>query len=248
MALKFKLASLEGIAEDVQKLYKKVADGSYQLDLEGAPAGGGDDLAGLKAKVQELLDEKKTEQQKRKQAEDEAARIKAEADLEAAKKKGNIDEITKSLRDMHAAELAKKDEVINSLNGTVTEITVGAKAQELAAKLAKSPEVIPGLLPHIRSRLSVEVAEGKHTVRVMGDDGKPSALTIDEFEAHLKTVPYLQPLIIGSRASGGGNNGGGGGAIPSGLFRDKMTPTEKATFLKEHSQEEYFALPKSAEK
>jgi len=96
--------------------------------------------------------------------------------------------------------------------------------------------------------LSVEVIDGKHSGRVMGEDGKPSALTIDEFEAHLKTVPYLQPLIIGSRASGGGNNGSGGGTIPTGLFRDKMTPEDKVKFLSEHTQTEYLSLPRSTDK
>ena len=42
---------------------------------------------------------------------------------------------------------------------------------------------------------------------VIGQDGKPSALTIDELKAEFTSNPAFAPVIAGSKATGGGASG-----------------------------------------
>lgn len=65
MTLKFQLDSLEGVDESVAALYVEKG-GKFVLGIEGLPQH--EDVTGLKAKVEELLGEKKA----RREAEDKA--------------------------------------------------------------------------------------------------------------------------------------------------------------------------------
>ena len=70
-------------------------------------------------------------------------------------------------------------------------------------------------MPHIRARLSVDIRDGQPQTVVIGQDGKPSALTLDELKAEFASNQAFAPVIASSRASGGGASGGsgkGGGA------------------------------------
>mgnify|MGYP001092409499 CR=1 FL=1 len=77
--LKFQLDSLDGVDEAVRALYTE-KDGKFVLGIEGLPQQ--EDVSGLKAKVDELLGEKKLAEKKAREAE-EAARLERE---EAARK------------------------------------------------------------------------------------------------------------------------------------------------------------------
>ena len=89
MTLKFQLDSLEGVEESIQGLYVE-KDGKFVLGIEGLPQQ--EDVTGLKAKVEELLGEKKAAEKARREAEEKA---RAEAE-EAARKSGNVEELEKS--------------------------------------------------------------------------------------------------------------------------------------------------------
>ena len=207
MTLKFQLDSLEGVDESIQALYVE-KDGKFVLGIEGLPQP--EDVSGLKSKVQELLDEKKAEAEKRKAAEDQA-RLDRE---EALRKSGNVEELEKSWSEKYArreAELSGQLESTNAtLQGQIRDLTVGRTATEIATTLA-----IPGsskaLLPHIERRLSVEQRDGKPTVVVLDAAGKLSAATLDELKAEFTNDPAFGPLIAGSKASGGGAGGAGKG-------------------------------------
>ncbi len=100
MTLKFQLDSLEGVDESIQALYVE-KDGKFVLGIEGLPQP--EDVSGLKSKVQELLDEKKAEAEKRKAAED-RARLDRE---EALRKSGNVEELESlGRRSTRAAKLS----------------------------------------------------------------------------------------------------------------------------------------------
>ncbi|MGO5535739.1 hypothetical protein PGK06_011035 [Acinetobacter baumannii] len=198
--LKYELENLDGVEESVKSLYEE-KDGKYVLKIEGIPQPQNDD--GLRKKVDELLAEKKAEQQKRKEAEEQAA-------LEHARKKGDIDALEKSWGDKLAA---RETELLNekqSLEAQVYKLTVGSKATELAAKLA-----VPGsdsvLLPHISNRLQVETVDGEIKIRVLDLQGKPSALSIEDLEKEFRANEAFKPLIRASNASGSGASGGQGG-------------------------------------
>ena len=83
--LKFELDSLEGLDEAHKSFYEE-KDGKYTLKVDGLPQPNSEELEGLRKNRDELLAEKKAEQQKRKEAE-EKARKDAE---ENAKKTGDI--------------------------------------------------------------------------------------------------------------------------------------------------------------
>jgi len=89
MTLKFQLDSLEGVDESIQSLYVE-KDGKFVLGIDGLPQQ--EDVTGLKAKVEELLGEKKAAEKARREAEEKA---RAEAE-EAARKSGNVEELEKS--------------------------------------------------------------------------------------------------------------------------------------------------------
>lgn len=207
MTLKFQLDSLEGVDESIQALYVE-KDGKFVLGIEGLPQQ--EDVSGLKSKVQELLDEKKAEAEKRKAAEDQA-RLDRE---EALRKSGNVEELEKSWSEKYArreAELTGQLESTNStLQGQIRDLTVGRTATEIATTLA-IPGSAKALLPHIERRLSVEQRDGKPTVVVLDAAGKLSAATLDELKAEFTNDPAFGPLIAGSKASGGGAGGAGKG-------------------------------------
>lgn len=207
MTLKFQLDSLEGVDESVAALYVE-KDGKFVLGIEGLPQP--EDVSGLKSKVQELLDEKKAEADKRKAAE-EQARLDRE---EALRKSGNVEELEKSWSEKYArreAELTGQLESTNStLQGQIRDLTVGRTATEIATTLA-IPGSAKALLPHIERRLSVEQRDGKPTVVVLDAAGKLSAATLEELKAEFTNDPAFGPLIAGSKASGGGAGGAGKG-------------------------------------
>ena len=205
--LKFTLDSLEGVDDSVKALYTE-KDGKYVLGIEGLPQP--EDVSGLKAKVDELLGEKKAAEKKAREAE-EAARLERE---ELARKSGNVEELERSWSEKYArreAELSGQLESTNSsLQNQIRDLTVGRTATDIATTLAV-PGSAKALLPHIERRLSVEQRDGKPTVVVLDQNGKLSAATLDELKAEFTNDPAFGPLIAGSKASGGGAGGAGNG-------------------------------------
>ncbi|MGV8567596.1 MAG: hypothetical protein ACWA7E_06140 [Pseudomonas asiatica] len=215
MTLKFQLDSLEGVEESVAALYVE-KDGKFVLGIDGLPQQ--EDVTGLKAKVEELLGEKKAAEKARREAEEKA---RAEAE-EAARKSGNVEELEKSWSEKYNRREAELTGTLESeranLQGQIRDLTVGRTATEIATALAV-PGSAKALLPHIERRLSVEQRDGKPTVVVLDAAGKLSAATLDELKAEFTNDPAFGPLIAGSKASGGGAGGAGkGGGAAKGNF------------------------------
>lgn len=203
---KYQLDSLDGLDEGARAFYEE-KDGKFQLKVEGIPQG--EDVSGLKAKIDELLSEKKTEAEKRKQAEENARK----AAEEAARKNGDVEALENSWRE----KLTKREQELlserESLASQIKELTVGRAATDLAAELAVQGSA-KALLPHLQARLSMDIRDGKPTVVVLDANGKPSAATLEELKAEFVNDPAFAPLIVGSKASGSGASGAkpGGGA------------------------------------
>ncbi len=70
----------------------------------------------------------------------------------------------------------------------------------------------------------MELREGVPVTVVIGLDGKPSAMTIEELKAELAATQVLAPLIAASKAAGGGASGGGngGGAAKKAITRTQF--------------------------
>ncbi|WP_434575055.1 hypothetical protein J3P88_10325 [Pseudomonas sp. Z3-6] len=205
--LKFQLDTLEGVDEAVRALYTE-KDGKFVLGIEGLPQQ--EDVSGLKAKVDELLGEKKLAEKKAREAE-EAARLERE---EAARKSGNVEELERSWTEKFNRREAELNGMLEQERGTLStqirDLTVGRTATDIASALA-IPGSAKALLPHIERRLSVEQRDGKPVVVVLDQQGKLSAATLDELKAEFANDTAFAPLIAGSKASGGGAAGAGGG-------------------------------------
>lgn len=145
MTLKFQLDSLEGVEESIQGLYVE-KDGKFVLGIEGLPQQ--EDVTGLKAKVEELLGEKKAAEKARREAEEKA---RAEAE-EAARKSGNVEELEKSWSEKYNRREAELSSALeserNTLQGQIRDLTVGRTATEIATALAV-PGSAKALLPHL---------------------------------------------------------------------------------------------------
>jgi len=211
--LKFQLDTLDGVDEAVRALYTE-KDGKFVLGIEGLPQQ--EDVSGLKAKVDELLGEKKAAEKKAREAE-EAARLERE---ELARKSGNVEELERSWTEKFTRREAELTGTLEqeraTLSGQIRDLTVGRTATDIASALAVQGSA-KALLPHIERRLSVEQRDGKPVVVVLDAQGKLSAATLDELKAEIANDAAFAPLIAGSKASGGGAGGaGGGGGAPKG--------------------------------
>lgn len=207
MGLKYQLDTLDGLDDSVKSLYTE-KEGKFVLGIEGLPQP--EDVSGLKAKVDELLGEKKAAEKARKDAE-ELARLERE---EAARKSGNVEELEKSWSEKYNRREAELNGMLEQERGTLStqirDLTVGRTATDIASALA-IPGSAKALLPHIERRLSVEQRDGKPVVVVLDQQGKLSAATLDELKAEFANDTAFAPLIAGSKASGGGAAGAGGG-------------------------------------
>ncbi|KZX63189.1 hypothetical protein A3710_17220 [Stutzerimonas frequens] len=215
--LDFERDSLEGLDEGLHGFYEEKG-GKYQLKVQGIPQG--EDVSGLKAKLEELLGESKAAKAKAREAEEAAKK----AEEERARKAGDVEALENSWKE----KLTKREQELlserESLASQIKELTVGRAATDLAAELAVQGSA-KALLPHLQARLSMDIRDGQPTVVVLDANGKPSAATLEELKAEFVNDPAFAPLIVGSKASGSG----AGGAKPgSGAASDSNTKAEAA--------------------
>ena len=214
MALKFKLKSLEGLDETTAKLYTKIGE-EFVLAVDDLPQQ--EDTSGLKAKNAELLAKLK-EQKDAKAAADKAAQ---EAADEAARKVGDVAALEKSWGEKLAKREAELTALNDSMSGSLKTMLVDNVAQAMASEISVSPTL---MMPHIKSRLSVEVQDGKHITRVLDAAGKPSAATIDDLKKEFIGNEAFSAVIIGSKATGGQapkTGAQGGGAAGGDTLKDR---------------------------
>lgn len=201
MAIKRKVNKTEydALSDANKVLYveNKSRAGEYILDIDG------DTDNELKTALEAIKAEKRELAAKLKALED-AAEIEAEkknkgsgdiAALEASYK-AKLDKLT---MEAQAALDAKNSYIRNQLVDNV--------AMSIASELSKSPKV---LLPHIKARITADLDGDAPSTKVLGADGKLSALTLDDLKKEFKSNPDFAGVIIGNKASGGdaGNVGG----------------------------------------
>lgn len=214
--------------DDTQKAFYEAKGDDYQFTVEGLP-----DVSGMQAKMQELLDERKRDQQARKEADEKA---KKDADA-AARARGDIEALDKSWGEKLAAEQAAHAATRQRYLGQVQDLTVNKTAQELATKLFG--EGAGPLLHNVSSRLELEEAEsGDLKVRVKGRDGTKSAVTLEELEKEFRNDKAFAPFLVQTRAtgpSGATDKGTGPSSISS---KDNgMSEEERLRLFKENPQE-----------
>lgn len=191
--MKFKItkAQFDAMTDEQKAMYKPAGEG-FQLAIEGLP-----DFDGMQSKLDKLLDEKKKGDEAKTQAE-KTAQEEAE---KAARLSGDIAALDKSwgeklkqAQDAHQADKARYGSKLN-------ELMVGNVAQQLAAKLFGANAGV--LEHHVKSRITLEEGEnGEFKTRVLGLDGKPSALTTDDLEKEFSGNKTFAPFLVTTKAQG----------------------------------------------
>jgi hypothetical protein len=208
MALKKKItkAEFDKLSKDLQSEYVEDGEG-YRLDVDGE-----EDTGALKRAKDRETQLRKDAEKKAKELEDKLAEI----DGNDARKKGDIETLEKQWKEKHQKEIEKLKtehetekttltERIGKYEGNIKKQLVDNVALQLATKLnSKSPKV---LLPHIKERLMADLEGDEPVTKILGSDGKPSKLTIEQLEAEFVANKDFAGIIIGSKASGSAGNG-----------------------------------------
>jgi hypothetical protein len=196
MTIQYKVSeeSFDTLDDSVKGLYSQGEDG-YTLNVDGVPK---EDVSGLKRKIDELLTEKKTVQQKAIEAE-EAARLETAEKLRKANDFEQLYNSSESERQKAADELA-------TLKANLQQQQVEGQASKVAASLTKDAARANLLSQQISSRLSLVDGE----VRVLDTNGNLTVSSVEELTQSIKAeYPFL---VDGSQAAGGGATGGSSGA------------------------------------
>lgn len=216
MALKRKLTKAEFEAlETSLKTYYKLDGETATLDAEDD-----EDIGALRRA-------KDRETQAAKEAKENAKKLKADLDDLStrlaelgdvdAKKRGDIETLEKSYKGkMTAMEEAHKVQV-GALDSYLKETLVDRAALDLATKLSTAPKL---LLPHIKTRLTVDRTGDRPKTVVLDAEGKISALTIEDLEKEVVANKEFASILIGTKASGSGASNSG---------RDRSSGTRSTT-------------------
>lgn len=203
-------AAYDALEPSLQAFYKAQGE-SYVLVVEGLPSGS-EDLEGLKRQNQTLLDEAKEAKRLRREADEKLEREK----LEAAKAKGDFEQLYASSEQALAAERARLAELTTSierrdLTSAASKIATGIADGENAEILAE----------FVQRRL--KIVEGQ--VKVTDASGNLTIATLEDLAKEFQQAPRYASLVRGTQANGGGATGGkGGGATKT---WDQMTGMER---------------------
>lgn len=208
-----------GTLEDSQKGLYSQGENGYTLNVEGVPQ---EDVSGLKRKIDELLTEKKSVQQKASEA-DEQAKAELAAKLKNANDYEQLYNSSESEREKATVELA-------TLKANLQQQQVASQASTVASKLTKDTARAKLLSAQIESRLSLVDGE----VRVLDANGNLTVSSVEELTASIKAeYPFL---VDGSQAAGGGATGGNSGAgdakTVSRADFDNLGQVERSKFFK----------------
>ncbi|MDU8420231.1 hypothetical protein RYA60_18400 [Pseudomonas syringae] len=210
MKYKIDKAAFDALEPSMQAFYKAQGE-DYVLAIEGLPSGG-EDLEGLKRQNQTLLDEAKAAKQRARDAE-QAQQLREQ---EAAKARGDFEQLFTSSEQALAAERAKLAE----LTSTIERRDLSSAASKVATVIADG-ENAEILAEFVQRRL--KVVEGQ--VKVTDAQGNLTIATLEDLAKEFEQTPRYASLVRGTQANGGGATGGkGGGATKT---WDQMTGMER---------------------
>ncbi|RXU26029.1 hypothetical protein, partial [Pseudomonas syringae] len=196
MKYKIDKAAFDALEPSMQAFYKAQGE-DYVLAIEGLPSGG-EDLEGLKRQNQTLLDEAKAAKQRARDAE-QAQQLREQ---EAAKARGDFEQLFTSSEQALAAERAKLAE----LTSTIERRDLSSAASKVATVIADG-ENAEILAEFIQRRL--KVVEGQ--VKVTDAQGNLTIATLEDLAKEFEQTPRYASLVRGTQANGGGATGGKGG-------------------------------------
>lgn len=190
MPLKYQLTAEEyAQLDEVKQAFYALQGDVYIFQVEGMPQQ--EDVSGLKRQRDELLAEKKAEQERRRAAEEQAQR---EAD-ERARAEGNYQQLFESSQ----AELERERQARADLQRSNEQRDINLAATRIATAIADGDNA-DILKEFIAKRL--KVAEGQ--VRVTDDSGNLTVSALADLQREFESSPRYASLVRGSQAGGGG--------------------------------------------
>jgi len=180
------------------------------------------ETGGLKAKVDELLGEKKTVAQKAKEAEERAAKEREER----AKQENDF----KSLFESSESKRAEVESRYTELQNSIRSEKRNTASLKLATELASGTNA--ELLSDFIAR-RIDINEKGETV-VLDENGNPTVSTLADLKKEITASGRYDSLIDGAKATGGGaaRSGTGGAGTGTGKDLSKMTKAEKLAYYK----------------
>jgi hypothetical protein len=233
MALKLALDgdAFKKLSDDLKKEYKEVEeDGKkvYKLDVDGL-----EDTGALKRAKDHEKKARTEAEAKVKELQTNLETIQNEIDdiRRGAIPKADVEKLETSWKTKLEKQKTEMSTALETARGSLKKLLVDNVAQSMATKISTVPDLI---LPHIRSRLTVDESSGEFVTKVLDKDGKPSAMSIEELQKEFTSNKSFAPILVGSRASGSGApgtgaNGGSAPARPDGMA--KWSPKQMADHL-----------------
>lgn len=206
--MKAVLDSLDGVDKSFHSEYEKGDDGKYYLTLEGVeqhPA-----TKPLENTMRRTKDELKKLTKERDDLRTRSQELEEEVNgmREGSIAKGDVEALKKSYQKKYDTDIAERDERLARANATIEKQMIDNVAQSMATKIVAKPEYSEVVLPHIRARLKLNYdSEGNAETTVLGKDGKPSALSLEDLEKEILQHKAFAPILRGSHASGGSAGG-----------------------------------------
>ncbi|WP_241595977.1 hypothetical protein [Rosenbergiella epipactidis] len=187
--LKYQITSEEfaQLEESQQGFYTQNGE-VYQLAVEGIPQ---PDVDGLKRQRDELLAEKKAEQDKRRKAEAEAQ----QREQERLAAEGNY----KQLFESSQSATAEWQQKYQALQQQIEQSSINQTAIKLATDIADGPNA--EILSEFVTR-RLKLVDGQ--VRVTDASGNLTVSSVDQLKEEFKNDPRWASLVTGSKANGGG--------------------------------------------
>lgn len=196
MALKRKITkeAFDKLSADIKAEYIE-KDGEYVLDIDGDT--GTDDAAALRRAKDREVQARKDAEKRAREAEDKLASL----DESDARKRGDIEALEKSWGEKLQAEQDARKADNDKSGGFISRMLVDNVATQIANEISTSPALI---MPHVKARLVADLTGDEPVTKVLGADGKASALTVDELKKEFVDNKEYASIIRASKASGGG--------------------------------------------
>ncbi|CAA2409737.1 Phage putative scaffold protein [Xanthomonas phage Suba] len=207
MALKRKITKdqYEALAENIRFEYKAgESDGEFVLQTEGD-----EDIGALKRAHTRTKDALAQSEAKRDELEIRIEKMESNP----ARKTGDIEALERQWNAEKAESDGKFTAKISALSSRIIDSALNTAAMGLSEKIATTGNA-KILLPHIKARISAELDDNDNVVvKVLGQDGKPSDLTIDKLGEEFVANKDYSGIIQGTKASGGAGASNNGGAV-----------------------------------
>ena len=199
MALDYTLKTLEGLSEDVAKMYTE-KDGAFTLEVTGLDI---PDVSGLKSALDKERIRANDEHKARKAAEKAAQ----EKDDAAARAAGDIQTVEDNLRKQYTGEIEELGAKVSARDEKLAKVLHRDEAYRIANSIAVDSDAAEVVAEWIQNRSEIQEKDGDFVVLPKGDN---MGLTMEEFVKKIPEQKALGRLIKSSNGTGGGAAGSTG--------------------------------------